>query len=150
MKTTSLIKALLLTALSLTFPALILAQNPPARTYQPGPWQPVARVDISRPLEIQIINKTDLLLDYDLSSNINPSPRQLIPGETATLKGFTIPAYILVNRSIAASDPVPVNLKYEVSVDENNVIKLTITKIPESEPGFSTFNLNKEGAIYIY
>jgi hypothetical protein len=151
MKTTSLVKALLLTALSLTFPNLALTQNPPARTYQPGPWQPVARVDTSRPIQILIFNHTDILLDYDLTSNINPSPRRLMPGETATLKGFTIPAYILVNRSISASGSVPINLKYEVRVDENNVVKLTVTKVSDdAEPGYSTFNLNKEGAIYIY
>jgi hypothetical protein len=150
MKTLTLTKTLLIALLGCTIPSLVVAETPPARTFQPGPWQPVARVDMSRPVEIQIVNNTDLILDYDLTSNINPSPKQLIPGESTTLKGFTIPVYLLVNRSVSASDPTLTNLLYEVNVDENNVVKLTVSRGTQGNPGYTTFNLNQTGAIFIY
>ncbi|MBW4665665.1 MAG: hypothetical protein KME01_15965 [Chroococcus sp. CMT-3BRIN-NPC107] len=34
--------------IGLTVP--VLAQNPPARTYQPGYWQPIARVNSNSPV----------------------------------------------------------------------------------------------------
>jgi len=39
----------LVLSLGLVFPPSLPAQNPPATTFQPGPWQPVARVNMSRP-----------------------------------------------------------------------------------------------------
>lgn len=151
MKKSALLPALLITMLGVTLPPLTtLAQDPPARTFQPGPWQPVARVDISRPIEIQIFNNTGLMLDYDLTANINPSPRQIQPGETTTLKGFTLPAYILVNRSVSAASRSEASLVYQVSVESNNVVKLTITQAAAADPGYSTLNIDRKGAIYIY
>ncbi len=72
-------------SLGLAFPPSLPAQNPPATTFQPGPWQPVARVNTSRPVEIKIINQTDIDLNYDLSANINSSPQLLSPSAETTL-----------------------------------------------------------------
>ncbi|NJK47787.1 hypothetical protein HC931_06050 [Candidatus Gracilibacteria bacterium] len=49
-----LIKAIFLAILSLIIPTLLTAQNPPASTYQPGFWQPKARVDLNRPIAMMI------------------------------------------------------------------------------------------------
>jgi len=59
----------LVLSLGLVFPPSLPAQNPPATTFHPGPWQPVARVNMSRPVEIKIINQCyrqfqKLLLKY--------------------------------------------------------------------------------------
>lgn len=126
--------------------------NPPASTYQPGPWQPVARVDVNRPVEIQIINQTQIPLEYDLTANITPSAQQIMVGETTTLNNVSMPIYLLIYRSSKASPAVPgsLNLKYDVSVNDNNTVTITVTQVDENTPGYSTFNLNKQGAIYIY
>jgi hypothetical protein len=105
---------------------------------------------MSRPVEIKIINQTDIDLNYDLSANIDSSPQLLSPGTETTLKGFVIPAYILINRANAASDPDSSSLIYAVEVNKDNLVTITVTKVPGSTPGYTTFNLNQQGAIYIY
>jgi hypothetical protein len=140
----------LLLSLGLAFPPSLPAQNPPATTFQPGPWQPVARVDMSRPVVIKIVNQTDIDLNYDLSANIDSSPLSLSPGTETTLRGFVIPAYILINRANAASDPDSASLIYAVEVNQDNLVTITVTKVPGTTPGYTTFNLNQKGAIYIY
>jgi hypothetical protein len=140
----------LLVALALLVPSHLPAQVPPASTYQPGPWQPVARVELNRPVRIKIVNDTEIDLDYDLSANIESSPRRLPPGGSTTLQGFTIPAYILINRSESASGRSAANLLFTVEVGADNVAVVTVTTAPLDTPGYTTFNLNKSGAIYVY
>ena len=48
--------------IGLTVPAL--AQNPPARTYQPGYWQPIARVNSKSPVTVTLVNQTKFPLSY--------------------------------------------------------------------------------------
>lgn len=140
----------LVLSLGLAFPPSLPAQNLPATTFQPGPWQPVARVNISRPVEIKIINQTDIDLNYDLSANIDSSPQLLSPGTETTLRGLVIPAYILINRANAAADRYSSSLIYAVEVNQDNLVTITVTKVPGSAPGYTTFNINQQGAIYIY
>ncbi|MCU0535798.1 MAG: hypothetical protein MUD14_18065 [Hydrococcus sp. Prado102] len=147
-----LIKAIILATISLSIPVSLTAQNPPASTYQPGFWQPKARVDLNRPVAIRLINETNMMLDYDLTTNIEPSPEQISPGNTAILKGFALPVYILINPTDTSSTPnsSPPNLKYDVEVSQNNEILVKIRKVAPDTPGDSTLNLNEAGAIYIY
>lgn len=140
---------LLTTAVIGTSPVTI-AQNPPAQTFQPGPWQPIARVDAKRPVGVKIINQTDLLLDYDLTANINPSPKQVTPGETTKLDSVRLPAYVLINPSLSTTEVAAHSLIYSVAVDENNVITVTVTKTDSDAPGYTTLNINRSGAIYAY
>jgi hypothetical protein len=140
----------LLLSLGIAFPVSLNAQNPPATTFQPGPWQPIARVDMNRPVVIKIINQTDVDLNYDLSANIDSSPQSLVPGANTTLRDFVIPAYILINRANSASDPYSSSLLYAVEVNKDNLVTITVTKILGDTPGYTTFNLNQQGAIYIY
>ena len=37
-----------------------IAQNPPAETFQEGFWQPVARVDLDKPIKLYINNVTNI------------------------------------------------------------------------------------------
>lgn len=143
--------SLLLTTSGLAIPVVTLAQNPPAETFQPGPWQPIARVDVKRPVGVKIINQTDILIDYDLTANIRSSPVQIAPGEAATLKTVNIPAYVLINRSVSLSEFPTYSLNYAVSVDENNLVTVTVTKIANDDsPGYTTLNINRQGAIFAY
>lgn len=140
----------LLVSLGLTFPGLLHAQTPPASTFHPGPWQPVTRVDTSRPVKIKIVNNTDIPLNYDLSANLNSSPQQISPGQSTTLTEFTIPAFILINRSDSAPISGVVSLLFTVNVNKDNLATINVTRTPGVTPGYTTFNLNKQGAIYIY
>ena len=120
-----------------------IAAQPPAETYQPGYWQPVARVDINRPLEITFVNQTGLVMEYALTTNEAP-PRQLLPRNTAVLKEIPVPAYIL----ISPETPLK-NVKYETKVTDNVVI-VTIRQISDSLPGDTTLNIDETGAVYVY
>ena len=65
MKSLSLI---ILLTLGVSPISVVQAQVPSAETYQPGYWQPVARFDTKRIVEVNIINNTCLLYT-------SPSPR---------------------------------------------------------------------------
>ncbi|MGF1482499.1 MAG: hypothetical protein ACFB4I_23985 [Cyanophyceae cyanobacterium] len=134
-------KTLIATALIASVAAIPepLFAQPPATTYQPGFWQPVARVDLSRPVEVRLINQTGLDLDYGLSSDQSP-PQRLAVGETVVLEGLPVPAYVLINPESLAS------IQYDVSVTDN-VVSVTIKT---GDPSNTTFNINEAGAIYVY
>jgi hypothetical protein len=144
--------ATFITTLSLLFPLSLAAQDPPASTYRPGNWQPVARIDTKRPFAITLVNETDITLDYDLTANITPAPQQVSPGKTSVLKGFAVPAYILINptSSQVVLSASSFNLKYEVNVKEDNTVMVKVRKVSGDTPGDTTLNLQETGAIYIY
>lgn len=149
-----LISGTLVATLGFTFPVAIVAQDPPARTYQPGFWQPVGRVDINRPVKIQLINQTDLPLEYDFTTSYDVPPQPIKPKQTVTLEEqFPIPAYLLINPSSFIETPpqgaLP-NLKFNVAVNENNIVTVTIIQVDKNDPGNTTFNLHETGAIYVY
>jgi hypothetical protein len=144
--------ATFLATINLAFSLSLVAQNPPASTYNPGFWQPRARIELNRPTAIRLINETDVTLEYDLTTNIKPSPQQISPGKTAVLKGFPIPAYILINATNSGTNPgsSQFNLKYDVQVSQDNEILVKIRKVDRDTPGDTTINLHETGAIYIY
>ena len=113
-------------------------------------WQPAARLDVNRPMAIKLINETDVTLNYDLTTNIESSPEKLEPGKEATLKGFPLPAYLLINPASSLSDPSDFNLNYEVVVGSDNMAIVKIHKVGPQSPRNTTLNLHETGAIYIY
>ncbi|WP_041933147.1 hypothetical protein [Gloeothece verrucosa] len=150
----SLISVTLLATISLTLALKNVAQNPPAKTYQPGFWQPVARVEVKRPLAIQLVNETDIPLEYDFTTSYDVPPQPIQPKQTVTLEEqFRLPAYLLINpssQSSTASGGTPFNLKFNVDVNKDNVVTVKIVKVDSNTPGNTTFNIHETGAIYVY
>ena len=129
----------------------IIAQDPPAKTYQPGFWQPAARVAVNRPILIEVKNNTDELIDYNLTTNQVASPVKIEPGKSSSIKDFQLPAYLLINFSSATVDPSQFVLKYEVTVDEKtNTLTVKVNKAGGDAPGNRTLNISETGAIYLY
>ncbi|MGK7941630.1 MAG: hypothetical protein AB4062_16060 [Crocosphaera sp.] len=127
----------------------IYAQDPPAQTYQPGYWQPVARFDIKRTVEVNIINKTDVPIEYDLTDLEAMNPQKLQPEETGNLKGFGGTANIVIYPLV--NDTSEFNLRYKVKVDEdNNIVNVSVVKDEPSFLGHRSINLQGTGAIYLY
>ncbi|ACK71481.1 conserved hypothetical protein [Gloeothece citriformis PCC 7424] len=149
-----LISVTLLATLGLSFPITLVAQDPPARTYQPGFWQPVARVDLNRPMKIQLVNQTNIPLEYDFTNTFEVPPQPLKPQETVTIKEqLPIPAYLLINPSSFLETPASganPDLTFNVAVNDDNVVRVTIITAGENDKGHSTFNLHETGAIYVY
>jgi hypothetical protein len=146
MKSLSLI---LLLSLSIPHLSVVKAQNPPAETYQPGYWQPVARFDIKQTVAVNIINNTDIPIEYDLTDLEAMNPQSLQPTETGNLQGFGSTANIVIYPLV--NDTSQFNLRYQVQVDEeNNIVNVSVIKDKPTFLGHRSVNLQKTGAIYLY
>ncbi|MDJ0657960.1 MAG: hypothetical protein QNJ42_00560 [Crocosphaera sp.] len=146
MKPLSLI---LLLTLGLSPVSVVQAQDPPAETYQPGYWQPVARFDTKRMVEVNIMNQTDIPIEYDLTDLESMNPQALQPKETGNLKGFGSAANIVIYPLV--HDATEFNLRYQVKVDEdNNIVNVSVVKDKPSFLGHRSINLQRTGAIYLY
>lgn len=129
---------------SLTVP--VSAQNPAARTYQPGYWQPISRVNPNSPITVTLVNQTDSPLKYSFLDE--RTEKNLAVGASAQLKNVSLPI------NIAIYDPSPQSasgevsgLKYETSVTKNAVRVLIL---PTETSGLQVLNIAKTGAIYAY
>ena len=127
----------------------IHAQNPPAETYQPGYWQPVARFDIQRTVVVNIINNTDISIEYDLTDLEYINPKSLQPAQTGTLKEFGSSANIVIYP--LAENTADFTLRFKVTISENdNTVNVLVVKDQPSFIGHRSINLQKTGAIYLY
>jgi hypothetical protein len=122
----------------------VLAATPPAKTYQPGFWQPAARVNPNAPISVVIVNQSRIKIEYDFSGN-STSIATLQPGQSATYApGSTqLPAYLAVN---STNDT---RLKYLISV-EGNVATIKLREIGAKEEGETSLTIDTTGAIYFY
>jgi hypothetical protein len=127
----------------------IMAQNPPAETYQPGFWQPVARVNPQLPIKIELINQSGITLDYAITES-QMKPVQIAPSATATLNNVEIPLYIVIYPDSSVPNSSKINLKYFVTVTEENVVKVEVRQTEDVSTGNRTFNLQETGAIFLY
>ncbi len=150
MKLKQLIAITFLTAFYLTIFLPLSAQDPPASTYQPGYWQPSARFDTKRQVEVQFVNETDMSLEYDLTNIEESNPQTLPSEESASIKNFGVSAYIVIYPQGEIDPNDPFTLKFEVNVNANNQVVVTIKKGERSFLGHRAVNLQKNGAIYLY
>lgn len=103
-------------------------------------WQPNAKVDPSKPVQVIFINNFGEMFRYTLMGHTDA--RELLPGKTAKLGKVPLPAYIAVN---PARDKI--NIRYKVSVT-NNIVTLDIR--PAKGLGQRALEIDKSGEIYAY
>ena len=145
MKSLSLI---ILLTLGVSPISVVQAQVPSAETYQPGYWQPVARFDTKRIVEVNIINNTDIPIEYDLTDLEAMNPQKLEPQQTGNLKGFGSSANIVIYPLV--NDTSEFNLRYTVAMDEdNNIVNVSVIKDKPSFLGHRSVNLQQTGAVYV-
>jgi serine/threonine-protein kinase len=131
-------------------------QNPPsepkktgsAQTYQPGYWQPVARINPKSPFKVKIVNQTKDTIEYAVTTNEFP-PRQLYANENTTLTYIPLDANLLINSLAQTDKEFASSLEFEVSA-ANNTITVTIRPGNGASAGDSTLNIDNKGAIYIF
>lgn len=125
----------------------VLAQNPPAITYQPGYWQPIARVNPGSPISVTLVNQTQSPLKYNF---LDGRGEQNLPvGGSIPIKQVSLPA------NIAIYDPSPQaagsrngsGLRYEASAT-GNAVNVTVMSAPNADA--HVLNIAKTGAIYVY
>jgi hypothetical protein len=126
-----------------TLTLITVAEDPPAETYTPGPWQPVARVNSEANIQVNIINQTGVSLDYSLTTG-EIEIRQVAAGQTATLTNLPKDAYILINPQASQF-----SIQFEIEVTEDNLVNIIVQ--PSADPsGESTVNIQSNGGIYQY
>lgn len=129
-----------------SFSVPVLGQNQPAQTYQPGYWQPIARVNPKSPVTVMLVNQTEMPLKYNFLDD--RAEANLRVGDRVNFKNVTLPL------NIAVYDPSPkaaageeVNLDYTVTVQNNMV---TIYVQPVKDEGHRVVNVARSGAVYLY
>lgn len=129
----------------------VFAQNPPAETYKPGFWQPVADFNPQKKVTIQLINQTEIPLEYGISGNENDVVDKVEAGKTGTLELSINSANIAVYPGISIDPDQPFTLKFDVKVDpKTNTINVNVTKGDRGFIGHRSINLQKTGKIYLY
>lgn len=126
----------------------VQAQNPPAQTYEPGYWQPIARVNPNNPVTVTLVNQTKSPLQYNF---LDGRGEKDLPVEASTeLKIVALPV------NIAIYDPSPQaatgkagGLRYETSVTKN-AVKVLVLPVEDPAAGSQVLNIAKTGAIYVY
>jgi hypothetical protein len=128
-----------------------LTQTPPSNATRTNPtvrlaatfWEPVARVDPSRPVKIQIVNKTNETIEYIVGTQTGF--RRLAPGQSSQLSGIALPVYLDINpiRDRAL-------LRYQVSVPNSKTNQALVEVYGSSSGGQRSLNIDQTGAIYIY
>lgn len=119
-----------------------IAQQNPASTYQPGFWQPVARVNFNNPVTANIVNRSGIPIEYSLTTS-PMGTRALAEGGETRLEGLSEDTYIIINPKSTSRA-----IQFEIGAD-NNIVNVTV--IPSSDvSGESTVHIHPTGAIYKY
>lgn len=123
--------------------SISIAQDPPAETYNSGPWQPVARVNPEAAIQVNIINQTGANLEYSLTTG-EIEIRQVAAGETAELTNLPKNAYILINPEMSQF-----SIKFDIQVTGDNTVNIAVQSSADPS-GESTVNIQSNGGIYQY
>lgn len=139
------------TAFSISTVSPVVSQNPPAETYRPGFWQPIADFNPMKKVTMKFINQTGVPLEYGIVGNEENISEKVAAGETGTLTTLERSANITIYPDIVVDPDSPTILKFAVSVDKpTNTINVTITKAERGFVGHRSLNLQKTGKIYVY
>lgn len=120
-------------ALTSVVPTHVAAQPQPA-------FAPVARVEPTQPVRLQLINRSNQPVDFILVTQTNS--RRLAAGSTTQLSNFPLPAYLNIN---PIRDRTAV--RYAVSAKSNTA---TIEIFSADYGGNRSLNIDQTGGIYIY
>lgn len=125
------------------FTSIGIAQDPPAKTYNPGPWQPVGRVNPDATIQVNIINQTGVSLDYSLTTG-EIGTGQISRGKTAELTNLPKDAYLVINPRTSQ-----LSVQFDIQVIGDNLVNITVQQSADPS-GESTVNIQPNGGIYQY
>ncbi|MBD2526891.1 hypothetical protein [Nostoc sp. FACHB-133] len=131
-----------ITAASLAIPMQArAAEFKLARTFHAGFWQPVARVNPHKPLQVEVINQTNIPLQYGLTTD---SAKTLLPGNVTNISYISVPTDVLIYPSQQEA-----SLKYKVNKVGNTTI-VKVRQVASDTPGDGSLAINRTGAVYVY
>ncbi|MFM2433200.1 MAG: hypothetical protein RLZZ511_4414 [Cyanobacteriota bacterium] len=102
-------------------------------------WEPLARVNASKPVTIVLNNNTPETLEYLITTHTDF--RRLAPGASSRVIVADFPTFLNVNAQRT------VGVKYRLTVDKNQV---TLDLKVADDQGDTTLNIDQTGAIYLY
>jgi serine/threonine-protein kinase len=123
------------------FVSELKAENKLPQTFHLGFWQPVARINPNKPLQLEVINQTNIPLQYGLTTN---PPKTLLPGSVGEIKYVSAPTHILIYPSQQKT-----SVKYKVDTIGNKTI-VEVQQVSNDITGNSSLAINGSGAIYAY
>jgi len=123
------------------FVSELKAENKLPQTFHLGYWQPVARINPHKPLQLKVINQTDVPLQYGLTTD---APKTLLPGSVAEIKYVSLPTNILIYPSQQKT-----SVKYQVDTVDNTTI-VEVRQVSNDIAGNNSLAINSSGAIYAY
>lgn len=135
------VMGLLAAPILLTAPAL--AQD----TFQPGFWQPIARVNPAQPVRVLIMNNSGASIEFDSFSTLVPLP-QLQPSESAVILLDTLPEFINIS---ALSEPPfsEIPLRFSLSEEPGNTVRVDVSIEFDSFAGDRVVTVDDTGAVYV-
>lgn len=120
---------------------VILAQNPPAASsYNPGPWQPLARINPEQSVNLTLINQSGVTLEYGLTTT---QTANLANGESISYNNIPLDSYLVINPLVTS-----LSLQYNLEAVNNNVT--LIIGSSGDQAGLRTLNIQSTGGIFIY
>lgn len=126
--------------------ALPATNTSPAKTYRPGYWQPVTRINPQSPVTVTLINNASVDLKYNLLDD--KGEVDLPAGSSKQLSRFSLPANIAIYNPAAASDAARTGgLDFKPSAT-NNDLQITIQSVSSEDD--AVVNISQTGAIYVY
>lgn len=129
----------------------VLAQDPPAKTYQPGFWQPVADFNPKEKVTIQLNNQTEIPLEYGIAGTEENLSDKVDAGKMKVIETAENSANIAIYPDISIDPDMPFVLKFEVGVEpKSNTINVNVMKAERGFIGHRSLNLQKTGKIYLY
>ncbi|MBD2451945.1 hypothetical protein H6G76_33460 [Nostoc sp. FACHB-152] len=117
------------------------AENKLPKTFHLGFWQPVARINPTQPLNLEVINQTNVPLQYGLTTT---ATKTVLPGNAAEMNYISAPSNVLIYPSQQEA-----SLKYNVSKIGNTTI-VKVHQVASDTPGDGSLAINRTGAIYVY
>jgi hypothetical protein len=128
-------------------------QTPPVQTpsqdNQEDTLKPVAHFNPQAPVRLKLINQTRKNLETGLSTG---ETRHIPAGQDITLGPLPLPINCFVYSSKSSRNPARQTiLKYNVSVDNNNVVSVVISQYNGNDiEGDSAISLRRFGSVFIY
>jgi hypothetical protein len=133
----------ILPAIAADLPATNPAVDPPAKTFQPGFWQPIARVNPAIPIQISVVNESGLPLEFGLSEQRGFS--QVQAGETGRVYTKPLPMHLLIYPAKESR----ANVQFKVTVSGDNQASIAVVRAPDGSNGDLSVSIDQYGALYI-
>ncbi len=118
-------------------------------TFQPGPWQPLARVEPGQTVRVLIVNNSGATIEFDSFSTRAPLP-QLQPTESAVvLLDTALPESI--NISTLSEPPFSeIPLNFVLSEESGNTLRVEVSIEFDSFAGDRVITIDDTGGVYVY